>query len=126
MILKAQRNNTRILLGPGRRFLLGFAPAIAVGCVLTEVFYGSRILPSMPGMWLMLYGVGVLNAGAFSISIVPLMGISFMVLGVITSFVPLVQLPLPGYVYTQDILLAVGFGGLHIVFGLIIALRHGG
>lgn len=113
---------------PARKFLLGFWPAIAAGAVLTVALVDFGTVWSVgngtvdtataviPGLWLLLYGVGVVTAGAFSVRPVPLMGIVFLALGTATLL-----LPLP-----RDIMLALGFGITHIIFGVIIARRHGG
>lgn len=114
-----------VLSVPARKFLLGFWPAILAGAVLTVSLadrggmwqQGSRAPEVLPGLWLLLYGVGVVTAGAFSVRAVPLMGVGFMALGTLALLVPQV----PG-----DLLLALGFGGLQIVFGILIARRHGG
>ncbi len=110
---------------PARKFLLGFWPAVIAGAILTVSLAdrggmwqpGSRAPEVLPGLWLLLYGVGVVTAGAFSVRAVPLMGIGFMCLGAVALLVP----TLPG-----DLLLAAGFGGLQIAFGAYIARRHGG
>jgi hypothetical protein len=68
-------------------------------------------------MWILLYGTAVTAAGALSVRIVPVMGVLFMALGVLTLVLS------PGY---GNVFMAAGFGGLHVVFGVIIARKHGG
>ena len=48
-----------------------------VGVPLTLVFYRFGAVDSLPGLWLLLYGTGIVKAGAFSIRIVPNMGLCF-------------------------------------------------
>ena len=115
--LKARRLHSPVLNGPGRKFLAGFAPAIFAGAVLSIVFHGVGMLWYLPGIWLLLYGTAVLSAGWGSVRAVPLMGGCFMAAGTVALLMP----DLPG-----NVLLAAGFGGLHIVFGTIIAVKHGG
>ncbi|WP_411278430.1 hypothetical protein [Gemmatimonas sp.] len=110
---------------PARKFLFSFWPAILVGAVLTLALvdpYAPGIAPHLtarvlPGLWLLLYGMGVMTAGTFSIRAVPLMGFGFIALGVLSLFVPAAN---------GDVMMALGFGVLHAVFGVRIARRHGG
>lgn len=115
--LKSRRLRTPMFSGPGRKFLAVFSPAIFAGMVLTIVFHEADIVWFLPGIWLLLYGTAVLSAGWGSVRAVPLMGFCFMVVGTLSLAMP----DLPG-----NVLLATGFGGLHIVFGTIIAVKHGG
>jgi hypothetical protein len=117
MALKARAAATPLLTGSGRKFALSLLPALAVGAVFTAVLYRSGLASLLPGAWLLLYGTGVLAAGAFSVSAVPAMGLGFLVLGTAAILGP---------ASWGNALLAAGFGGLHIAFGVVIARRYGG
>lgn len=114
---KARAAKLPLVSGPVRKFTLSFAPPIVVGAVLTLVLFRGGLVSLLPGVWLMLYGTGIVTGGAFSVRIVPVMGVSFMIMG---------ALALLGPRELGNTLLIAGFGGLHIAFGTLIARRHGG
>lgn len=114
---KAYAAGMPILSGPGRKLALSFAPPLLAGAMLTAVLFEAGLVWPLPGMWLLLYGTGVIAAGAFSVRIVPVMGFSFMLFGVFTLLAPNAW---------GNTLMGFGFGGLHIIFGLLIAWRYGG
>lgn len=116
-VLKARSAGESLFRGPGRKFVLGFAPAMAVGAVLTAFLFGAGMVDALAGVWLLLYGIAVVAAGTFSVRIVPVLGTCFLALGTATLFLPAVW---------HDPLLAAGFGGLHVVFGVVISRRYGG
>lgn len=113
------------LSAPARKFLLGFWPAVFAGAVLTLALvdpYTRGVDPHiaahvLPGLWLLLYGVGVTTAGSFSIRAVPLMGLCFVALGTVALLIPFLD---------GNLMMALGFGALQVGFGLRIARRHGG
>jgi hypothetical protein len=111
---------------PARKFLLGFWPAIFAGVLLTYSLldvrtllgeYGGDIPRGLPGIWLLMYGVGVTTAGAVSVRAVPLMGLGLMAIGA-TALI--------NERLSADFLLGLGFGVWQIACGLWIARRHGG
>ena len=106
-----------LLSGPGRKVAFSLSPPIFAGAIVTVVLYRAGLTNEIPGLWLLLYGTGVVTGGMFSVSAVPIMGLCFMVLGATALFVP---------AEFANSLMAAGFGGLHIVFGVIIARRYGG
>jgi hypothetical protein len=117
MIAKARRAGTTVFSYSGRRFVLSYVPPLLVGALLTGALVRADLPQALPGTWLLLYGTGVATGGAFSVRVVPLMGLCFMALGAVALFGP------PAW---GNLLMAAGFGVLHIVFGLIIARRYGG
>jgi hypothetical protein len=117
IVLKTRASGTPLDTAPARKFALAFAPPVLAGAVLTLALVRGGAHDVLPAMWLLLYGAGVLTGGAFSVRIVPLMGVCFLVAGISALLLPLAW---------TNVLLAVAFGGLHIVFGVQIARRHGG
>jgi hypothetical protein len=114
---KARAAKVPMLSGPGRKFALSLAPPLVAGAVLTAVMYRAGMGAMLPGTWLLLFGAGIVTAGSFSVRVVPAMGVCFMALGGAALFAP------AGW---GDAFMAAGFGGLHVVFGTVIARRHGG
>jgi hypothetical protein len=114
---KAHRAKAALFSGPGRKFLLSFAPPLFVGALLTFALAGAGIFSVLPALWLMLYGTAIVTGGAFSVRAVPLMGICLMALGAVALVAPAVW---------GDIFMAAGFGIVHIAFGVWIARHYGG
>jgi hypothetical protein len=114
---KASAAKGPLFSAPARRFVLSFAPPFVVGGLLTAVLYRTGLPEAIPGTWLLLYGTGVVTGGAFSVRVVPVMGLCFMALGAVALFCPFAW---------GTAFLAAGFGGLHLAFGIVIARRYGG
>lgn len=117
IVRKAREARMPLLSGPGRKFVLSFSPPMVVGAVLTLVLFRAGLLEAIPGVWLLLYGTAVVAGGAFSVKIVPVMGLCFMAAGVVALFTP---------VSLTQWILGAAFGGLHVGFGITIARSHGG
>ena len=114
---KANRRGLPLFSGPARKVALGLSPPLVAGAFLTFLLLRMGLQSALPTTWLLLYGAGVMTGGAFSVAIVPVMGLCFMVLG---------GMAVLGPAASGNYFLAAGFGGLHIIFGLFIARSHGG
>jgi hypothetical protein len=117
MVRKARRANIPFNSPAARRFFVSYFAPLLAGAALTFVLARTGAWSALPATWLLLYGASFVSSGAYSIRVVPMMGICFMVLGLAACFV---SHP------AGNVLLGTGFGGIHIVFGLIIARSYGG
>jgi hypothetical protein len=114
---KANRRGLPLFTGPGRKVALGLFPPLVAGALLTFLLQRAGLQSALAPAWLLLYGAGIITGGAYSVSIVPVMGLCFMATGALAVIAPAAW---------ANWFLAAGFGGLHIVFGFLIARRHGG
>lgn len=117
MARKSRADGTSLLGGPGRKFLWSVTPSLIAGAVLTLVLGRAGAVDLLPGIWLLLYGAGVVTGGSHSVRPVPLMGAAFMMAGAAALLSP------PAW---GDLFMAAGFGGFHIAFGIVIWRNHGG
>jgi uncharacterized BrkB/YihY/UPF0761 family membrane protein len=116
----AQSGHARYL-GPVRKFLLCLCPALLTGAALTFVLWRAGTTGLIPGVWLLLYGCAVLSASTVTIArtmrLICIMGVLFMLLGLLAFAAP------PG---THTLILGMGFGALHTIFGILIGrVSHG-
>jgi hypothetical protein len=96
---------------PGRKLALGLLPCLFAGAVMTAVLWSAGHVAAIPGTWLLLYGCALISASVCTTAMVGWMGVCFAVVG-------LAALVAPGEF--QIALLGCGFGGLHILFGILI------
>jgi hypothetical protein len=114
---KSKIANTSLISAPAKKFAMSFAPPLICGIVITLGLWRFGMFEIMIPIWLLLYGAAVVTGGSFSVKAVPIMGWCFICLGTLAFFLP------PSY---GNLLMGLGFGVLHIIFGFIIARRFGG
>jgi hypothetical protein len=117
MAHKARQAGQPLDSGPGKKFVQGVVPPFIAAAVLTAALARMGAFGLLPGVWLLLYGAGVVAGGANSVRSVPVMGMAFMALGMVA-----LATPAPW----GDFWMAAGFGGLQATFGVVIARKHGG
>lgn len=115
MARQAARGELALTRGPTRKFILTLCPALLAGAVLTFVLSQAGESRLIPGMWLLLYGCAVLSATMMSAPsiarFIGTMGAIFVLLGVMAFALPETW---------HNRILGVGFGALHLIFGVLI------
>ena len=114
---KARAQGPSLRNAVARRFFMTLAPAFIAGAILTGILADEVSRATIAGLWLLLYGAGIAASGVFAISVVWSAGVAFMLLGAATFVLPAPFAPA---------MLALGFGGVHVVLGEIVRRRHGG
>jgi hypothetical protein len=113
---KARRTGTPLFGSSGRRFMLSYAAPMAAGAIETVALHVAGLDAFLPGAWLLLYGTAAVAGGAGSIRPIPIAGGCFMLLGT-------AALAWPAW---GNWFMAAGFGGIQIVFGVMVARNYGG
>ena len=114
---KARRAKVSLAGVAARRFFVAYSAPLIAAAIITVVLVQLDVYAPLPAVWLLLYGASFISSGSFSIRVVPMMGMLFMLFGVAACFVPLA---------IANLVMGIAFGGLHIVFGYIIARSYGG
>lgn len=102
---------------PTRLARQAMGPAVLAAAVLTLRLVIDRQYDLVPAVWMLTYGIGLYNAGLFSSEEPRLLGLVFIVTGIVAL------LALPGWGLWMT---ALSFGGYHIAFGAAILSRRGG
>jgi hypothetical protein len=117
LVRESSLRELRLVGTPLRKFALSLSPSLGAGLVMTAVHWFGGNLHAIPGTWLLLYGCALVAASAATTRIIAALGALFILFG------------LAALLLSDDfqiLVLGAGFGGLHIVFGLLIGrLGHG-
>lgn len=106
-----------LVSAPAKKFAMGFVPPLVAGVVAVLGLWKYGHYYEMAPICMLAYGAAVASGGAFSVRVIPVMGRCFMALGAVAFLLP------TNY---SNLMMALSFGGLHIIFGAIIAKRYGG
>lgn len=113
---RAARVGKHVVSRLGAHIILAALPAFVTGAVLTVFFYENGLILQIWGAWMLCYGLAICAVGLFSIKPVSLLGAAFVVSGAITLLLP---------AHFHYFMMALTFGGYHIVYGLLMARKYG-
>lgn len=99
---------------PFRKVALCLLPGLFAGGVLTAVQWRSGQQHAIPGTWLLLYGCALVSTSATTSRVVGILGTLFAGLALVAYWVPGTM---------QIAILGLGFGGLHLGFGIYMRGR---
>jgi hypothetical protein len=111
----AARVGKRIVSHLGKQMIFASAPGLGTGALLTLYLFRHDLISDVFPVWMLCYGIAVCAVGLFSQREVKLLGASFLVAGAVTMLAPAIGLAM----------MALSFGGFHIVYGLIMARKDG-
>jgi hypothetical protein len=114
-IKKAERDNKTIWTPVSKRLLINmFIPLAAGGIFVVMLMIQSYYLLIIP-CFLIFYGLALVNAGKFTFGEIFYLGILEIIIGLIAAFIP-----------AQGLLFwIIGFGILHIIYGLVMYRKYG-
>ncbi|HEY0799439.1 MAG TPA: hypothetical protein VGD54_01245 [Steroidobacteraceae bacterium] len=117
LVRESSLRELRLVGTPLRKFALCLSPSLGAGLVMTAVHWFGGNLHAIPGTWLLLYGCALVAASAATTRIIAALGALFILFG------------LSALLLSDDfqiLVLGAGFGGLHIIFGVLIGrISHG-
>ena len=117
MVEKARQEGISLWRSAGLRFFMTLAPAFLVGAILTAALVNEVGRDVLAGIWMLTYGAGLVASGVYSLPVVTLAGGMFLGFGTVALTAPPQWAPF---------LLALSFGGIHLILGILVVRRHGG
>jgi len=111
---KAKRNNETLWNEQAKRLLINLAIPLAAGGILCLILLTKGYVGVIAPLTLIFYGLALVNASKYTLTEVRSLGILEIVLG-------LIAMQFIGY---GLLFWAIGFGVLHIVYGITMYLKH--
>ena len=111
---KARRKGQKIWDQSALRMLTNLAIPLVVGGIFCLVLYRERQLLLVAPATLVFYGLALVNGSKYTLDDIRYLGFCQILLGIIGLF-------FPGYGLE---LWAIGFGALHIVYGLVMYRKY--
>lgn len=112
---RAVRVGKRIVSRLGKQMVYAAGPGLGTGALLTLWLLQHDMLTSIYPIWMLCYGIAVCAVGQFSQREVKVLGVAFLLAGAMTMLMPSLGL----------FMIAVTFGGFHIIYAIVMSRRDG-
>ncbi len=113
-VRKSMKNNLPIWTTATKNMLLNLAIPLLVGGVFCLALYLQRYFGIIAPATLLFYGLALINAEKYTLTDIKYLGYCELILGCISLF----------YIGMGLVFWVIGFGLLHIVYGLIMYKKH--
>ncbi|WP_194776435.1 hypothetical protein [Pararhodonellum marinum] len=113
--LKAGKNKQKIWDRNSKRLLSNLMIPLATGGVLCLIFLSRGYVGILAPLTLIFYGLALVNASKYTLNEIRSLGILEIVLGLMAMY----------FIGYGLLFWAIGFGVLHIIYGIIMHMRYG-
>lgn len=111
---KANKRDEKVWNATSRRLLANMAVSLAAGGILALILLAKGLVGLIPPVTLLFYGLAIYHASKFTYNEMKFLGLIQMGLGLTGAWYPAWGL----------FLWAIGFGGVHIVYGIYMHFRY--
>lgn len=111
---KAKKNNYKMWNAPARRLFLDLFIPLSTGGIFCLILLHHELYGFVAPAMLIFYGMALFSAGKFTYRHIRYLGITEIILGLIASF----------YIGYGLLFWAVGFGVLHILYGIAMYFKY--
>ncbi len=111
---KAHKRGEKIWNATSRRLVANMAIPLLAGGIFILVLLSNDLIGLLAPSTLLFYGMALFNAGKFTYDEVKLLGIVQMVLGLFSAY----------FIEYSLIFWSIGFGVVHIVYGIYMYVRY--
>ena len=111
---KAQKRGEKVWDATSRRMITNLAIPLLAGGILIMILLSKGLIGLIAPLTLLFYGLAMYNASKFTYDEMKFLGMIQMGLGLLSSY----------YIEYGLLLWAIGFGVVHIVYGIYMHLRY--
>ncbi|WP_424494200.1 hypothetical protein [Salinimicrobium sp. GXAS 041] len=111
---KARRNNEKVWNPVAKKLALNMAIPLFTGGIFILIFISKGLFAFVAPLTLIFYGLALINASKFTFGELRSLGIAQIILGLISAYFPALGL----------LFWAIGFGLMHIAYGIYMHLKY--